>query len=33
LPPAGDADSRIEERVSEYLNDHPLCTIGDLAKG
>jgi hypothetical protein len=23
----------IEERVSEYLNDHPLCTTGDLAKG
>jgi hypothetical protein len=23
----------IEERVSEYLNDHPLCTNGDLAKG
>ena len=23
----------IEERVSEYLNDHPLSTTGDLAKG
>jgi hypothetical protein len=23
----------IEERVSEYLNDHPLCTTSDLAKG
>jgi hypothetical protein len=23
----------IAERVSEYLNDHPLCTTGDLAKG
>jgi hypothetical protein len=23
----------IEERVSVYLNDHPLCTTGDLAKG
>jgi hypothetical protein len=23
----------IEERVSQYLNDHPLCTTGDLAKG
>ena len=23
----------IEERVREYLNDHPLCTTGDLAKG
>jgi hypothetical protein len=23
----------IEKRVSEYLNDHPLCTTGDLAKG
>jgi hypothetical protein len=23
----------IEERVSEFLNDHPLCTTGDLAKG
>src|SRR5947208_339826 len=23
----------IDERVSEYLNDHPLCTTGDLAKG
>jgi hypothetical protein len=23
----------IEERVSEHLNDHPLCTTGDLAKG
>jgi len=23
----------IEERVSEYLNEHPLSTIGDLAKG
>ena len=23
----------IEERVSEYLNEHPLCTTGDLAKG
>jgi hypothetical protein len=23
----------IEERVSEYLNEHPLCTAGDLAKG
>src|SRR3954470_4892496 len=23
----------IEERVSEYLTDHPLCTTGDLAKG
>jgi capsid protein len=22
----------IEERVSEYLNHHPLCTTGDLAK-
>jgi hypothetical protein len=22
----------IEERVSEYLNEHPLCTTGDLAK-
>jgi hypothetical protein len=22
----------IEERVSEYLDDHPLCTTGDLAK-
>ena len=23
----------IEKRVSEYLDDHPLCTTGDLAKG
>ena len=23
----------IEERVSEHLNDHPLCTTGELAKG
>lgn len=23
----------IEERISEYLNDHPLSTTGDLAKG
>ena len=23
----------IEERVSEYMNEHPLCTTGDLAKG
>ena len=23
----------LEERVSEYLNEHPLCTTGDLAKG
>ena len=23
----------IEERVGEYLNEHPLCTTGDLAKG
>jgi hypothetical protein len=23
----------IEERVREYLNEHPLCTTGDLAKG
>jgi len=23
----------IEERVSQYLNEHPLCTTGDLAKG
>ena len=23
----------VEKRVSEYLNDHPLCTTGDLAKG
>ena len=23
----------IEGRVSDYLNDHPLCTTGDLAKG
>ena len=23
----------IEERVSEYLNEHPLCTTGDVAKG
>jgi hypothetical protein len=23
----------IEERVSDYLNDHPLSTTGDLAKG
>jgi hypothetical protein len=23
----------IDERVSEYLNDHPLCTTGDIAKG
>ena len=23
----------IEERVSEYLNDHPLRTTGDLAMG
>ena len=23
----------IEQRVSEYLNEHPLCTTGDLAKG
>jgi hypothetical protein len=23
----------IEDRVSEYMNDHPLCTTGDLAKG
>jgi hypothetical protein len=23
----------IEERVSDYLNEHPLCTTGDLAKG
>ena len=23
----------IEERVSEFLIDHPLCTTGDLAKG
>jgi hypothetical protein len=23
----------IEERVSEYLNEHPLSTTGDLAKG
>lgn len=23
----------IEERVSEYLTDHPLCTTADLAKG
>ena len=23
----------IEGRVSEFLNDHPLCTTGDLAKG
>jgi hypothetical protein len=23
----------IEERVSEYLTEHPLCTTGDLAKG
>ena len=23
----------IEERVSEYLDEHPLCTTGDLAKG
>jgi hypothetical protein len=22
----------LEERVSEYLNDHPLCTTGDVAK-
>jgi hypothetical protein len=23
----------IEARVSEFLNHHPLCTTGDLAKG
>jgi hypothetical protein len=23
----------IEDRVSEYLNEHPLSTTGDLAKG
>ena len=23
----------VEKRVSEYLNHHPLCTTGDLAKG
>ena len=23
----------IEERVSDYVEDHPLCTTGDLAKG
>jgi hypothetical protein len=23
----------IEERVSQFLNQHPLCTTGDLAKG
>jgi hypothetical protein len=23
----------LEERISEYLNDHPLSTTGDLAKG
>jgi hypothetical protein len=23
----------IEERVSDYLNEHPHCTTGDLAKG
>jgi hypothetical protein len=23
----------LEERVSDYLNEHPLCTTGDLAKG
>jgi hypothetical protein len=23
----------IEARVSAFLNDHPLCTTGDLAKG
>ena len=23
----------LEERVSEYLNEHPLCTTGELAKG
>jgi hypothetical protein len=23
----------IEGRVSEFLNEHPLCTTGDLAKG
>ena len=23
----------IEERISDYLNDHPLSTTGDLAKG
>ena len=23
----------IEERVSDYLDEHPLCTTGDLAKG
>ena len=23
----------IEERVSDYLNEHPLSTTGDLAKG
>ena len=23
----------IEERVRDYLTDHPLCTTGDLAKG
>jgi hypothetical protein len=23
----------IEDRVSEYLSDHPLSTTGDLAKG
>ena len=23
----------IEERVSEYMNEHPLCTTSDLAKG
>ncbi len=25
--------SDIEQRVSEYLNEHPLSTTGDLAKG
>ena len=24
---------KFEERISEYLNDHPLSTTGDLAKG
>ena len=23
----------VEKRVSEYMNEHPLCTTGDLAKG
>ena len=24
---------QIEARVREYMNEHPLCTTGDLAKG